>query len=179
MRFWAKSKLSNIKSCSTSFPRHSRASKFLFLSVNTEGQSLSCPTAKNQDEKFKRAARLWNRLLCLWLRSEDWQMPIIEQFFTKLTKAVQPPEMFHKKKVFVKIPQFSQDRNHLCWSQINAAQMFSCEYCKIFSNNCFEEHLHTATSENYIKHISWKGHRSQLSLYGKYGWSKTKAKDWR
>ena len=27
--------------------------------------------------------------------------------------------------------------------------MFSCEYCKIFSNNCFEEHLHTATSEIY------------------------------
>ena len=27
--------------------------------------------------------------------------------------------------------------------------MFSCEYCKIFSNNCFEEHLHMATSENY------------------------------
>ena len=27
--------------------------------------------------------------------------------------------------------------------------MFSCEYCKIFSNNSFEKHLHMATSENY------------------------------
>ena len=27
--------------------------------------------------------------------------------------------------------------------------MFSCEYCKLFSNNCFEEHLHMAISENY------------------------------
>ena len=27
--------------------------------------------------------------------------------------------------------------------------MFSCEYHKIFSNKCFEEHLHMATSENY------------------------------
>ena len=27
--------------------------------------------------------------------------------------------------------------------------MFSCEYSEIFSNNCFEEYLHTATSENY------------------------------
>ena len=27
--------------------------------------------------------------------------------------------------------------------------MFSSEYSKNFSNNCFEEHLHTATSENY------------------------------
>ena len=27
-------------------------------------------------------------------------------------------------------------------------QMFPCEYCKISSNNCFEEHRHTATSEN-------------------------------
>ena len=26
--------------------------------------------------------------------------------------------------------------------------MFSCKYCKISSNNGFEEHLHTATSEN-------------------------------
>ena len=26
--------------------------------------------------------------------------------------------------------------------------MFPCEYCKISSNNGFEEHLHTATSEN-------------------------------
>ena len=111
-------------------------------------------------------------------------MPIIEQFFTKLRKDAQPPEMY-KKKVFIKIPRFLQDRNHLCWSliwdndEINAAQMFSCEYCKIFSNNCFEEQLHTATSENYKNHISWKGHQLQWSLYDKYGWSKTKAKNWR
>ena len=26
--------------------------------------------------------------------------------------------------------------------------MFSCEYCKIFNNTCFEEHLQTAASEN-------------------------------
>ena len=26
--------------------------------------------------------------------------------------------------------------------------MFSCEYCKFSSNNCFEEHLRTAASEN-------------------------------
>ena len=98
-------------------------------------------------------------------------MPIIEQFFIKLKKAAQPLEMFHKKKVFIKIPQFSQDRNYLCWSLVwgkveilNAAQMFSCEYCKIFSNNCFEEHLHTATSDNYKKHISWKSHRSQMII---------------
>ena len=29
--------------------------------------------------------------------------------------------------------------------------MFSCEYCKIFNNTCFEEHLHKAASENNIK----------------------------
>ena len=26
-------------------------------------------------------------------------------------------------------------------------QVFSCEYCKIFKNTCFEEHLCTAASE--------------------------------
>ena len=142
------------------------------------------PYRKKLGRKIQRVARLRNHLLCFWLRREDWQMPIIEQLFIKLTKTAQPPEMFHKKEVFVKIPQFSQDRDHLCWSliwdkvEINAAQMFSCEYCKIFNNNCFEEHLHTATSENYKKHISWKSHQSQWSLYDKYGWSNTKAKDW-
>ena len=29
--------------------------------------------------------------------------------------------------------------------------MFSCEYCKISNNTCFEEHLHTAASENNNK----------------------------
>ena len=27
--------------------------------------------------------------------------------------------------------------------------MFFCEYCTIFSNTCFEEHLHVPISENY------------------------------
>ena len=29
--------------------------------------------------------------------------------------------------------------------------MFSCEYCKISNNTCFEEHLRTAASENNNK----------------------------
>ena len=29
--------------------------------------------------------------------------------------------------------------------------MFSCEYCKISNNTCFEEHLRTAASENNKK----------------------------
>ena len=29
--------------------------------------------------------------------------------------------------------------------------MFSCEYCKIFNNTSFEEHLRTAASENNNK----------------------------
>ena len=40
------------------------------------------------------------------------------------------------------------NKDILCEKEARA-QMFSCEFCKIFSNNCFEEHLHTATSENY------------------------------
>ena len=31
--------------------------------------------------------------------------------------------------------------------------MFSCEYCDISNNTCFEEHLHTAASENDKKDI--------------------------
>ena len=81
-------------------------------------------------------------------------MPIIEQFFIKLTKAAQPPEMFHKKGVHKNSTIFTEQESPVLKSrlgkvEINAAQMFSCEYCKIFSNNCFEEHLHMATSENY------------------------------
>ena len=31
--------------------------------------------------------------------------------------------------------------------------MFYCEYCKISNYTCFEEHLHTAASENNNKKI--------------------------
>ena len=40
--------------------------------------------------------------------------------------------------------------------------MFSCEYCKFSSNNCFEEHLRTAASENDKKKTSLKNHRPMI-----------------
>ena len=53
--------------CDYNVMQHSQNVKiYAFLSINTEGQSPSCPTTKNLDEKFKRVARPRNRL---WFNS--------------------------------------------------------------------------------------------------------------
>ena len=47
--------------------------------------------------------------------------------------------------------------------------MFRCEFCKISSNNCFEEHLHTATSENNKNTFLGKAtDHSDHYIYDKY-----------
>ena len=45
----------------------------------------------------------------------------------------QPPEVFYKKKLISEIRQYSQEN--------------ICEYCEIFKNIYFEEHLQTTVSE--------------------------------
>ena len=75
----------------------------------------------------------------------------------------QPPEMFFKKTVFNNFAIFIG--KDLCWSLFliklqvirtlklqffkNPTQVFSCEYCEIFKNTNFEEHLQTVASEFY------------------------------
>ena len=66
-------------------------------------------------------------------------------------------EVFYKKAIF-KIPAIFIGK-HLCWSlsliksqtfrpasllKETPTQVFSCEYCKIFKNTCFEQHLRMA-----------------------------------
>ena len=50
-----------------------------FLSVNTEGQSPTCPTTKNRDEKFIRVARPRNGLL-----AENIQEPVLKAIASKI-----------------------------------------------------------------------------------------------
>ena len=64
----------------------------------------------------------------------------------------QPLEMFYKKPFF-KISQYWLENTcvgvsdlQLFWKE-TPTQLFSCEYCEIFKNTYFEEHLRTATSE--------------------------------
>ena len=44
--------------------------------------------------------------------------------------------------------------------------MFSCEYCKISNNTCFEEHLHMPASENNNKRFIGKtaGHNNHYRI---------------
>ena len=68
----------------------------------------------------------------------------------------QPPEVFCKKGILRNFAKFTG--NHLCQSLYfnkiadlrpatldsgTLAQVFSCEFCKIFKNNFFTEHLST------------------------------------
>ena len=39
--------------------------------------------------------------------------------------------------------------NHLCWS-LFLIKLFPCEYCEIFKNTYFEEHLRTAVSAYFV-----------------------------
>ena len=67
------------------------------------------------------------------------------------------PRRCSKKKLFLKILQYSQE--NICLQACNfikkrlyhkcfpVPQVFSCEYCEVFKNTCFEEHLRTAASE--------------------------------
>ena len=65
----------------------------------------------------------------------------------------QPPEMFCKKGVLKSLAIFTGE--HLCRRLLliklqacvrkeTPTQVFSCEYCEIFKNTYFEEHLRTA-----------------------------------
>ena len=53
--------------------------------------------------------------------------------------------------------------------------MFSCEYCKISINTCFEEHVRTAASDNYNKkRFLGKATGHNDHLHDKYGQSNAK-----
>ena len=50
-----------------------------------------------------------------------------------------PPEVFYKKKLFLKLSQYSQEKPVL-------ESLFSFEYSEIFKNIYFGKHLRTAAS---------------------------------
>ena len=62
-------------------------------------------------------------------------MPIIQQLLYQTNKSSHQRFSIKKPTVLKKTP----------------AEMFSCEYCKISNNTCFEEHLRTTASENNNK----------------------------
>ena len=55
-----------------------------------------------------------------------------------------PPEVFYKKTVNKDIAKFTG--KHLCQNE-TVVQVFSCEFCDIFKNTFFIEHLRTTASE--------------------------------
>ena len=59
------------------------------------------------------------------------------------------PELFYKKKLFVKILQYSQENtcDEISLLKRDSNQMFSCEYWENSKNPYFEEHLHMAASQ--------------------------------
>ena len=79
-------------------------------------------------------------------------MPIIEQFFIKLTKAAQPPEMFHKKGVHKNSTIFTGQESPVLKSCLGQGWNKCSTDVFLWILNflvSFEEHLQTATSENY------------------------------
>ena len=71
------------------------------------------------------------------------------------------------KKAVLKIPLYSQEK-HICWSLFliklqvfslqlylkeTSTQVFSCEYCVIFKNTYFKEHLRMAASGLSINYL--------------------------
>ena len=80
----------------------------------------------------------------------------------------QPPEVFCKKKVFLKISQFTG--KHLYWSFLKIklqtwratslkktpTQVFSCENCKISKDTYIEEHLRTTASWKTVPKVFCK-----------------------
>ena len=65
----------------------------------------------------------------------------------------QPPEVLYKGSCFKKILQYSHENTAVLEFLFNKATIskawrlvLSCEYCKIFKNSSFEEHLRRATS---------------------------------
>ena len=61
----------------------------------------------------------------------------------------QPPEVFYKKGVLKNFAKFTG--KHQCQSLFfnkkeTLAQVFSCEYCEIFKNTFYAEHLRVTAS---------------------------------
>ena len=57
------------------------------------------------------------------------------------------------KKLLLKISQYSQENTYVgtSFNKVAGLQVFSCEYCEIFKNSFFTEHLRETTSENIPK----------------------------
>ena len=93
------------------------------------------------------------------LRREAWQIPSIEQLLYQTDKSsnwrCSIKKNFQKNfAVFTAIPVFKALVGQ-GWNKVTGreapTQIFSCEYCKISSNTCFEEHLRTTPCENNNK----------------------------
>ena len=75
------------------------------------------------------------RVYCRECRSSQWRCSI--------------------KKLFLKISRYSQENtcvgvSFLILKRDSDTGFFSCEYCEIFKNTYFEEHLRTAVTENIL-----------------------------
>ena len=66
----------------------------------------------------------------------------------------QPPEVFYEK-VLLNIPQKWEKNTYvgvsflIKFKEEPSAQVFSCEFCEIFTNNLFTKHLRLAASKRY------------------------------
>ena len=60
----------------------------------------------------------------------------------------QTPKVFCKKKLFLKVSQYSQKSSCNFIKKKTPAHVLFFEYCEVFRNNYFENYLGTAASEN-------------------------------
>ena len=90
----------------------------------------------------------------------------------------QPPEVFCKKGALKKFAIFTE--KHLCWSLCGRSGlqfyqketptlMFFCEYCEIFKNTYFEEHLWAAAPCFMKKNrLSWRLNNSSKKILNQW-----------
>ena len=98
------------------------------------------------------------------LRISHWRCSVKEVVFWKRRAGVSEPAVHRSSKKF--------KGKNLCWSLLliklqfwepatlfkkAPTQVFSCEICKLFKNNYFEEHLWTSASKHYLKRDSNSG----------------------
>ena len=70
------------------------------------------------------------------------------------------------KKLFLNIPQNSQESNCARVKKETLAQVFSCEFCEIFKNTFFIEHLRTTASKKLNFELKpLKQHNIILRIY--------------
>ena len=109
--------------------------------------------------------------LCLFIPLDSYKVFLLSKKLSTLLQK-QPPEVFFKKRCFLKISENSQQntcvrvyfllRLQTCDLLV---QVFSCEFCETCKTNFFTEHLWTAASACWEKRTRSKKFSSYLAIH--------------